>query len=111
MCAERQVPLINAYGLVIFGFDVGAPFALYAVESQKVSGCGGSAFKFVKMHHFESIAGSGIIAGPFSGAHCCAQGQTPNPPHAIDAYFHAVLPEYFDVSTTVELIREFKAPM
>jgi len=85
--------------------------ALHAVEGQKVCGGWGTAFEFIQMEHFEAVAGSWIVAGPLCGAHCCAQGQTSDPSHAIDAYFHTKLPVYFDVSTIVELMGEFIAPM
>jgi hypothetical protein len=40
------------------------------------------------MNNLEAVAGSGIITGPLGGAHCGAQGQAPDPAHAIDTNFH-----------------------
>jgi hypothetical protein len=80
--------VVDANGRVAFRSDVSSPAALHAVEGKQVGGRRSAALEFVELHDRQSVAATGVVLGPFGGAHRSTQCETADAAHSVDANSH-----------------------
>lgn len=108
MRGKPQGSVINTDGAVIDRSNISAPAALYAVESEQVSGRCRAPFEFIEVHNLESVAGTRIIVRSLGGAEGTPQRKSADTTHPVDTNSHGDLSAFMQraetpvVSTIVE---------
>ena len=91
MVRKREAIMADLDAAFADGRNASTPPALYRVKFQQMRGGRCTALVLIEMDDLKPVLCIGIIRLPISGAHCRAQRQTTDTPHAINADFHCNL--------------------